>query len=73
MQLQQIPFYYPINTSGIIQAATGVGPHQNIMIPSAGSSGGPGTQAQPSIYYPGVYTGINNIKFLFIFFSLIFV
>jgi hypothetical protein len=66
MQLQQIPFYYPINTSGIIQAA-GVGPPQNIMIPSAGSSGGPATQAPPSIYYPGIYTGINKIKSVFFF------
>jgi len=61
MQLQQIPFYYPINTSGIIQAAAaaaGVGPHQNIMIPSGSSSGGQATQAPPSLYYPGVYPGI---------------
>jgi hypothetical protein len=62
MQLQQIPFYYPINTPGIIQAAAaaaaGVGPPQNIMIPSANSSGGPNSQAQPSIYYPGVYPGM---------------
>jgi hypothetical protein len=61
MQLQQIPFYYPINTPGLIQAAAaaaGVGPPQNIMIPSANSSGGPGTSAQPSIYYPGMYPGI---------------
>ncbi|CAF0809537.1 unnamed protein product [Rotaria sp. Silwood1] len=59
MQLQQIPFYYPINTSGIIQAAaaaaSGVGPPQNIMIPSTSSSAGPATPAPPSIYYPGVY------------------
>jgi len=70
MQLQQIPFYYPINTSGIIQAAAaaaGVGPPQNIMIPSAGSSGGPATSAPHSIYYQGVYSGKNKKKsFLFI-------
>ncbi|CAF2363792.1 unnamed protein product [Rotaria sp. Silwood2] len=60
MQLQQIPFYYPINTSGIIQAAaaaaSGVGPPQNIMIPSTSSSAGPATSAPHSIYYPGVYS-----------------
>jgi hypothetical protein len=65
MQLQQIPFYYPINTSGIIQAAAaaaaaGVGPPQNIMVPSAGSSGGPATSAPHSIYYQGVYSGKNK-------------
>jgi hypothetical protein len=57
MQLQQIPFYYPINSQGIIQAA-GVGPHQNIMIPSGSSSSGQGTSAPPPIYYSGVYAGI---------------
>ena len=58
MQLQQIPFYYPVNSSGMIQAATGVGQPQNIMIPSAGSSAGPTTQGLPSFHYhPGVYAG----------------
>ncbi|CAF4917233.1 unnamed protein product, partial [Rotaria magnacalcarata] len=59
MQLQQIPFYYPINTPGIIQtaatAASGVGPPQSIMIPSTSSSAGPATPAAQSIYYPGIY------------------
>ena len=61
MQLQHVPFFYP---QSIIQAAAaaaaGVGPPQNIMIPSAGSSGGPTAQAPPSIYYQGVYPGINK-------------
>jgi hypothetical protein len=73
MQLQQIPFYYPINTQGIIQAAAaaaGVGPPQNIMIPSAGSSAGPGTSAPPSIYYQ--YPGKNKKEICF-FFSFKFV
>jgi hypothetical protein len=59
MQLQQMPFYYPINTS-LIQAAaaaTGVGPPQNIMISSGGSSGGQATAGPHSIYYQGVYPG----------------
>jgi hypothetical protein len=72
MQLQQIPFYYPINTSGIIQAAAaaaaGVGPPQNIMIPSTGSSAGPNTSAPPSIYYQGMYAGINKQRNLFLFY-----
>jgi hypothetical protein len=72
MQLQQIPFYYPINSS-VIQAAAaaaGVGPPQNIMISSGGSSGGPGTSGPHSIYYQGVYPGKNN-KTIF-FFSIEF-
>lgn len=75
MQLQQIPFYYPINTQGIIQAS-GVGPPQNIMISSTNSSGGPGTPAPTPLYYQGVYSGgtfaehpvfLANIYFVFDF------
>ncbi len=59
MQLQHIPFYYP----GLIQAATaagGVGPPQNIMMTSAGSSMGPTTPGPSSLYYSGMYQGINR-------------
>lgn len=78
MQLQQIPFYYPINTQGIIQAtatsAQSVGPPQSIMIPSTNSSAGPGTSAPPPIYYPGVYTGIiETIYYFFVFLNKIFI
>jgi hypothetical protein len=69
MQLQQMPFYYPLNTPGLIQAAAaaaaGVGQPQNIMIPSAGSSAGQTTSAPPSIYYQGVYPGIKKETFSF--------
>ncbi len=71
MQLPPIPVYYNINPSGIIQTA-GVGPHQNIMIPSTGSSGGQATQVPSSIYYPGVYPGTNRTKFKFRLFELYF-
>jgi hypothetical protein len=58
MQLQQIPFYYSVNTpGGLIQAAAAVGQHQNIMIPSASSSAGQATQGLPPIHYAGVYPG----------------
>ena len=61
MHLQQIQFCYPFNPSGIIQATTapvgGVGTPQNIMIPSTGASGGPSTQTQSPMFYPGIYTG----------------
>lgn len=69
MQLQQIPFFYPINTQGMIQSAavtaSGVGPAQNIIIPSTNSSGGPATQAPHSMYYPGVYPGMFESVFCF--------
>ena len=65
MQLQQIPFYYPINTSGLIQAAAAhcVGQPQNIMIPSASSSGGQLHRSTFNILsrvYPGK---LNTIKY----------
>jgi hypothetical protein len=57
MQLQQIPFYYQMNPSGMIQAAAAVGQHQNIMIPSGSSAAGPNPQGLPSLHYPGIYAG----------------
>lgn len=65
MHLQQIPFYYPMNTSGLIQAATGVGQPQNIMIPSTNSSAGSATPGLPPIHYAGIYAGkFNEMKYL---------
>ena len=61
MQIPQMPFYYPINALNIPGAsvAAGVGPSQNIMISSAGTSGGPASQVPPPLYYTsGVYQGI---------------
>jgi hypothetical protein len=56
MQLQQIPFYYPFNASGLIQATTASGQPQNIMISSGNSSAGPTTPGLHPFHY-GVYTG----------------
>ncbi|CAF1038237.1 unnamed protein product [Rotaria sp. Silwood1] len=55
MHLQQIPFYYSVNSSGMIQAAAAVGQHQNIMIPSTSSSTGSSTPVMPPLHYAGVY------------------
>ncbi|CAF4341956.1 unnamed protein product, partial [Adineta steineri] len=55
MQLQQIPFYYPVNASGLIQATAGVGQPQNIMIPSASSSAGQASSGLPPLHYTSVY------------------
>jgi hypothetical protein len=52
-----MPFYYSVNSSGLIQAAAAVGQHPNIMIPSASSSGGPATPGLSSLHYAGVYPG----------------
>ena len=57
MQLQQIPFYYQVNSQGIVQAAGTVGQHQNIMIQSAGAAGGPNAQGLPPLHYQSVYAG----------------
>jgi hypothetical protein len=67
MQLQPIPFYYPVNTPGIIQtaAASGVGPPHNMVITQAGSSAGPVASGPPPMYYQ--YAG--NSKRI-IFFSI---
>ena len=40
MQLQQIPFFYSVNSQGLIQAANPNGQPQNIMIPTASAAGG---------------------------------
>jgi hypothetical protein len=57
MHLQQIPVYYSMNAQGLIQATTGVGQPQNIMLPSGGSAGGQGAQGPHQLYYTGVYPG----------------
>ncbi len=60
MQLQQIPFYYPVNASGIIQAAANAGQPHNIMIPSASSSAGQASSGLHPLHYAGVYAGKFN-------------
>jgi hypothetical protein len=74
MQLQQIPFYYQVNSQGMVQAAGTVGQHQNIMIPSASAAGGPNAQGLTPLHYQSVYAGrlkCNKIYFIsiIVFFS----
>jgi hypothetical protein len=57
MPLQQIPFYYQVNPSGLIQATNAAGQPQNIMISSANSSTGQVTPGLTPLHYGGVYAG----------------
>ncbi len=57
MPLQQIPFYYQVNPSGLIQTTAGVNQPQNIMISSANSSTGQVTSGLTPIHYGGIYAG----------------
>lgn len=60
MHLQQVPFYYQMSPSGLIQATTAVGQPQNIMIPATNTATGSNTPGIPAIHYPGVYAGTVN-------------
>ncbi|CAF4230717.1 unnamed protein product [Rotaria socialis] len=56
MQLPQtLSTYHPANTPGLIQVATTFSQPQNILIPSAGSTGGPATPDRSSFHYTEVY------------------
>jgi len=57
MPLQQIPFYYQVNPSGLIQATNAAGQPQNIMISSANSSTGQVNPGLTPLHYGGVYAG----------------
>ena len=57
MQLPQIPFYYQVNPSGLIQTTNAAGQPQNIMISPANSSAGSVTQGLTPLHYGSVYAG----------------
>ena len=57
MSLPQIPFYYQMNPSSLIQTAAGVGQPQNIMISSANPSGGSMTSGPTPYHFSAVYPG----------------
>lgn len=57
MPLQQIPFYYQVNPSGLIQTTNAAGQPQNIMISQANSSAGSVNPGLTPLHYGGVYAG----------------
>jgi hypothetical protein len=72
MQLQQLPFYYSLNAPGLVQANAAVGQPQNIMIPSANSSGGSATPGLPPLHYANIYAGKVKWNQIYLIYFFIF-
>lgn len=64
MSMTQVPLYYSMTPSNIIQASN-VGPAQNMMVTPATSSAGPVPSTPTQYFYPGVYPGWNTIHLCF--------